>query len=288
MSDLSHAIAGSLGGSLSMVLSYPLEQLRTRMQAGESLESILRIGHKDGEDHKYDLSKTLKAIEEMYRGCRSVAETVFVSNFLYFYLFNFLRTRSISTGTMRLIEASTVAGVLNVLLTEPLWKANTCVKLSLDSSSPKCVRFADQGTGQRSVFSALFESIKNEGLTAQWRGISASIWLVSNPIIQFVGYESIKKRLLARRNSKALTAGEAFMLGALSKAIATVLTYPLQVGQTRTRVTKAGLLSSLALVFKNEGATGLFAGLVPKLSQTVINSAIQFLLYETILDKIRK
>lgn len=35
--------------------------------------------------------------------------------------------------------------------------------------------------------------IKNEGLTSLWKGLSSSLILVSNPIIQFVIYEQLKK-----------------------------------------------------------------------------------------------
>jgi adenine nucleotide transporter 17 len=62
---------------------------------------------------------------------------------------------------------------------------------------------------------------------------------VSNPTIKFTVYESLKRlteRLTAGRT--VLTAFEAFLLGAVASAVATTLTYPIQVVQTKSRVSK--------------------------------------------------
>ena len=37
--------------------------------------------------------------------------------------------------------------------------------------------------------------MKDEGITCLWKGMLASIILVTNPIIQFVTYEFLKKKI---------------------------------------------------------------------------------------------
>jgi adenine nucleotide transporter 17 len=45
------------------------------------------------------------------------------------------------------------------------------------------------------VIAILKKMIKEEGIITLWKGMLASIILVANPIIQFVTYEWLKKRL---------------------------------------------------------------------------------------------
>jgi solute carrier family 25 (peroxisomal adenine nucleotide transporter), member 17 len=45
------------------------------------------------------------------------------------------------------------------------------------------------------MLSILQKLVKEEGTLALWKGMLASIILVTNPIIQFVVYEWLKKRL---------------------------------------------------------------------------------------------
>ena len=55
------------------------------------------------------------------------------------------------------------------------------------------------------------------------------------PPLQFAAYEQLKQALLKWREQRALSTPHFFALAALAKAVATVLTYPLQVLQTRLR-----------------------------------------------------
>jgi solute carrier family 25 (peroxisomal adenine nucleotide transporter), member 17 len=64
-----------------------------------------------------------------------------------------------------------------------------------------------------------------------------SLILVSNPSLQFMAYESIKRRLMAGKNVGAeLSSLTVFLAGAMAKAIATIATYPLQIVQAKLRV----------------------------------------------------
>merc|ERR1712205_193884 len=71
-------------------------------------------------------------------------------------------------------------------------------------------------------------------IAAFWSGTMASLILVTNPIINFAVYEFLKKQLynIAKIKNSAIFF---FIIGAISKLIATYMTYPLQVAQTRMR-----------------------------------------------------
>ena len=83
-------------------------------------------------------------------------------------------------------------------------------------------------------------------MSGLWSGTVPSLVLVSNPAIKFTAYEYLKRKLLEWRSelgahavagdAHALDAGQAFFLGVMASAAATVVTYPIQVVQTKSRV----------------------------------------------------
>ena len=75
-----------------------------------------------------------------------------------------------------------------------------------------------------------------EGLKKLWAGTLPSLMLVMNPAIQFMTYEAIKRRVFASLNGLQPPAWTFFVIGAIAKAVATALTYPLQLVQTKLRV----------------------------------------------------
>lgn len=71
---------------------------------------------------------------------------------------------------------------------------------------------------------------------ALWNGTGPSLLLVCNPTIQFVVYEALKRRTIRVLGSDKLGSLTLFVIGALAKAVATLITYPVQVLQSRLRV----------------------------------------------------
>jgi adenine nucleotide transporter 17 len=118
---------------------------------------------------------------------------------------------------------------------------------------------------------------------ALWKGLSSSLILVSNPIIQFVIYEQLKKTLSIDKNL-AWHDLIIFLIGALSKMISTLCTYPITVIRTKQHISvqKSKWSKIVKNIIKNEGVKGLFKGIEPKLVQTVLNSALLLMLFERI------
>jgi len=119
-----HAVSGTAGGAAAMTLFYPLDLIRTFNQVDNT--SILKLIQDEG-------------LGVLYRGLSGVLISLGVSNFVYFYTNNLLKvflrkitdTREVSV-VQNLFIAS-LAGVVNVLLTCPLWVANTRLKLQTGS-----------------------------------------------------------------------------------------------------------------------------------------------------------
>ena len=96
---------------------------------------------------------------------------------------------------------------------------------------------------------------------------------------------------MARRQRRKITSLEFFAAGAFAKAIATFLTYPIQLAQSRLRTLnlrrrdrklmhRANTISLLRNIFAAKGLVGWFRGFGAKMWQTMLTAAFQFMVKE--------
>lgn len=285
--SLVHAVSGAVGSVTAMTVFFPLDTARLRLQVDEN-----RIA-KSTPAILADIIKE-EGLLAPYRGWFPVICSLCCSNFVYFYCFhslkaNWLKGKPSAPSTDLIIGIA--AGVVNVLVTTPLWVVNTRLKLQ-----GSIFRNSDiQPTNYAGILDAFVQITRDEGVGALWNGTFPSLLLVLNPAIQFMIYEGLKRQL-RRGVPRELTSAEVFMIGAVAKAVATTVTYPLQTiqsilrfGQFNTTTEKSKLLSSLGTIkrlllsrTRKHGMFGLFKGLEAKLLQTVLTAALMFLLYEKI------
>ncbi|XP_033366893.1 peroxisomal membrane protein PMP34 isoform X2 [Bombus vosnesenskii] len=275
---LVHAISGAAGGVVAMTIFFPLDTVRSRLQLEEDRESKSTLA----------TIRDLAAKEgpaTLYRGMVPVLQSLCVSNFVYFYTFHGLKmlraSKNQSAGNDLLVAS--IAGVINVLTTTPLWVVNTRLKM----------RGINNTQERNNLYNTLYDGLiyiwKYEGLKKLWAGTVPSLMLVMNPAIQFMTYETIKRKVLASLHGVP-PAWTYFVIGAIAKAVATILTYPLQLVQTKLRhghkypnlPPNAGSLEILFYILKKQGIEGLYKGMEAKLLQTILTAALMFLSYEKI------
>lgn len=284
--NLLHALSGATGSAIALSFFFPFETARSRKQINDdekfktTVEMLREILKKEG-------------ISGWYQGLLPMISTLWCSNFIYFYTLNgfksfFYSGRTKPTVTMDLSFAI-IAAMINVLITSPMWVANTRLKLhgvKLKGLGKSETQYVELYSG---ICDAILKIWRSEGLHALWNGTGPSLLLSTNPAIQFAAYELLKRYLQVICQKKELSGYLYFMIGAFSKMFATIITYPLQVIQSRLRV---GLEKdkSLFAVIKTflkqimvQGISSAFCGLEAKLLQTVFTSALMFLIYEKLL-----
>ncbi|XP_071372308.1 peroxisomal membrane protein PMP34 isoform X1 [Centroberyx affinis] len=283
---LVHALAGAAGSVTAMSVFFPLDTARIRLQVDENRKSkstpiiLSEIAKEEG-------------LLSLYRGWFPVISSLCVSNFVYFYTFNTLKKLAAAgqhkSRPGKDLLMGVISGAVNVILTTPMWVVNTRLKLQ----GAKFRNEDLQQTHYKGIFDAFSQIIANEGVGTLWNGTLPSLVLVFNPAVQFMFYEAMKRR--ASTGGRKISSAEIFLIGAISKAVATTATYPLQTVQAILRFGqykgdgKGGVLGSLRNVFhllmdriKRHGPLGLYKGLEAKLLQTVLTAALMFVVYEKI------
>lgn len=282
-SNFVHAFAGAIGSAVSMVIFYPLDTARTRLQVDD---------RRQAKHSPVVIAEILKeeGFSSLYRGLFPVVTTLCCSNFVYFYTFSSLKAvvlGDVKSDPIKDLIFGTTAGIVNVLVTTPLWVVNTRLKLQGVKLESDKVRDRKR-MHYRGILDAILKIARFEGISSLWNGTRPSLILASNPAIHFMVYETLKRYFQRTMNVEDLSGILYFVIGAIAKTVATIVTYPLQIIQSRSRAGCHGnqrgesISQSLASLVKDQGFRGLYKGLESKLLQTVLTAAFMFMVYEKI------
>ena len=182
--------------------------------------------------------------------------------------------------------AGALAGSATVMITNPIWVVNTRMTARQSSSAAEGADAEKGGVGQSgqgkkpSTLATIRSILNDEGAAAFFAGVLPALVLVINPILQYTFFEQLKNTIEARRG-RSVGPRDAFLLGALGKLLATSITYPYITVKSRAHVAKKqgrgdGLIESVRRVIREEGVGGLYGGIGPKVTQSVLTAAFLF------------
>ncbi|KAL8950526.1 MAG: hypothetical protein Q9222_003436 [Ikaeria aurantiellina] len=294
--NIAHALAGAGGGLLSMALTYPLITLSTRAQVeskrahSSTYDAVRRIVQREG-------------ITGLYSGLDSALFGISVTNFVYYYWYEWTRSffsraairssrASSKLTTLESMIAGAIAGSATVLITNPIWVINTRMTANQSSSEEDSLPGPNDSKAKPAkkptTLSTLSSLLTTSGPSALFAGVLPALVLVINPILQYTIFEQLKQVLEKRRR---VTARDTFILGAIGKLLATSITYPYITIKSRMHVADGkeggkgeGMWAALRRSVREEGPGGLYKGIGPKVTQSVLTAAFLFafkdMLYE--------
>src|SRR5277367_357329 len=176
------------------------------------LDAVRKIVHTEG---------LLGLFTGIFGGLVGVAST----NFAYFYWYTFVRDaykrRNNIDGplsTVMQLALGAIAGALAQIFTIPASVCTTRQQTQL-------------GEDKKGLFATAKEVIAEDGITGLWRGLKPSLVLVVNPAITYGLFERFKEMMYPGVNR--LSPGQSFFVGAASKTVATVVTYPYIMAKVR-------------------------------------------------------
>lgn len=337
-----HALAGALGGCFSTAVVYPLDVAKTRIQAetrtktsksqAGMLRLLLAILKEDGIWGLYRgfTATMLNTFSMQY------------AYFFFYSLVRgaYIKRRTASGGkapalsTAAELMLGAAAGGLAQIFTIPVsviatrqqvGSAKRTVRKKVIISPTNGTTIGDENQEfvegwieeeeyvDNSFWGVGREIVREEGVTGLWLGIKPGLVLTVNPAITYGVFERIKSVLLLAQEKAAsaaapsngkLTPGMNFIVGALSKTLATVVTYPYIMAKVRiqTRGSDAqmakeeglpapphhayhhganskhpGALDLLRTVHKREGFVGWYQGMSAQIIKAVLSQALLFM-----------
>ncbi|EPS66250.1 hypothetical protein M569_08529, partial [Genlisea aurea] len=283
LESLAEATSGAVGALVSTTVLYPLDTVKTKYQAENRAH--------DQQKYRNISDVFSEAISKgqvlsLYQGLWTKNLQSIISQFVYFYGYSFFKrlylreSRFKSIGTTANLLIAAAAGACTVIVTQPLDTASSRMQTS------------DFGKSK-----GLWESLSEGSWRDAYDGLGISLLLVTNPSIQYTVFDQLKQRIVAgnKRSEtatpQALSAFSAFVLGAVSKCIATCLTYPAirckvviqsanENGKRRRR--RGGVWETVSSIWKKEGIAGFFKGVEAQMLKTVLTSALLLMIKEKI------
>ncbi|KAF2853840.1 mitochondrial carrier [Plenodomus tracheiphilus IPT5] len=238
---LGHALSGACGTAVSKLLTYPLDIVITRLQVQRQVQRNSPHPHYDG---------ILDAVEKIYEregGLQAFYNGVFhetakgiADSFLFFLAYSYVRERRLvargsgqSLPALEEIGVGVVAGAFSKFFTTPIQnivtRKQTAAMLSHQDSGATIPPLS-------STRDIAWEIKHEKGWQGFWSGYSASLVLTLNPSITMLLHKFLLQLLVPRASREDPGARTTFLLAAVSKALASTVTYPFSLAKTRAQV----------------------------------------------------
>ena len=284
----------------------------TRLQIQRKLRARKRLQQE--KEVEADSSSELGEEDEGYTGIVDAARKIYVSegglsgmytgiaqdtgktvadSFLFFLTYTFIRQQRQRSSkdknqVLPVLDELTIgflAGSLAKLFTTPI--ANIVTR-------KQTATLFSKGSKPPLSTSEIAAQIRAEkGLKGFWAGYPASLVLTLNPSITFFLYELFKNTLLPRSKREKPPAGATFLLAAMSKVIASSITYPFSLAKTQAQAaSKEGsedskeanktIFASIIDIARTEGPSGLYAGLSGDVLKGFFNHGITMLMKDLV------
>eukprot|EP00519_Triparma_laevis_P014402 CAMPEP_0182490804 /NCGR_PEP_ID=MMETSP1321-20130603/528_1 /TAXON_ID=91990 /ORGANISM="Bolidomonas sp., Strain RCC1657" /LENGTH=291 /DNA_ID=CAMNT_0024693041 /DNA_START=100 /DNA_END=972 /DNA_ORIENTATION=- len=280
--------SAAIGGIISSSALFPLEVVKTKMQAMGGKGKEKQEGGDGEEDTAAEPPTALGVAKEVYetagvpgfyKGMHFSAMQSAMEKGLYFIAYTALK--SIYKQITSLDDIGTISNLGLGCISE--W-CHLPFTLPLDALTTALAT----DTKNRSAYLIMSTVFAEKGLQGMYSGVQAFVVLCLKPAIQYTVFEKVKALILAGKASsqKTLSAIEAFLLGMVARTVATIIVFP----YTRAKVmlqssdsgAKPDIPGMLKKIYEEEGVEGIFQGIGPELTRGVLSAALMLMVKEKI------
>ncbi|XP_054721082.1 mitochondrial folate transporter/carrier-like isoform X2 [Uloborus diversus] len=280
-----HLIAGVSGGVTSTLVLHPLDLLKIRFAVNDGQQLTRPNYH--GLGNAVTTIVREEGIRGLYKGVTPNCWGASLAWGFYFLFYNAIKAWMLEKGNKKTLGAGShmlaaaEAGVITLLMTNPIWvvKTRMCLQYSQETSLPPSKHY-------NGMVDALVKVYRHEGVSGMYKGLVPGMFGVSHGALQFMAYEEMKKFYIGYYQlpyDDKLGTSQYLCFAALSKLFAASVTYPYQVVRARLQdqyKEYSGALEVIKRTWRYEGVKGYYKGLVPNLLKVTPATAITFVVYE--------
>jgi len=278
MELLAEGLTGGVGGFVGRSAAFPFDTLKVKLATSDGVGPIALV------------KQTLRqeGLSGLYRGLPFSAVEALYQKFLYISFFTSLKRRyKIFTGKDAHTIATLLCGYFSELASVPFSVPIEAMVVRLQSAplgSPWMPIIHEALFTRRGLFGAL---------------ATGRVYLVLavKPGIEFAVFERIKRSMLQVKLTSLASPMQqldlppltAFFVGAIARAVATVIVYPYVRGKALLQAKLApGAVAGIVQVFQTQGFLALYRGLGMELSRGMTQAAIMFAVMEQIRALVRR
>jgi len=300
-----NATAAAAGGIFSCSMLYPIEIVKNNMQAAGN--------NSDGKPMTFrEVAKRIykeQGISGFVDGVAISASGSATEKFIYFYAYKVLvDLYETITGTDVGVISDLIIGYVSEFIHLP-------ISMPLDTIGVKIQTNKDP---TKTIPALISKTIKETGMAGFYKGVGAYVFLSMKPSIQFATFEFLKRYTLGDSSNTELTALQAFVLGAIGRAVATLMLFPYTrakvIKQSRRRSLRADSNSSeptvdppieslqgkrisrrasltptevIQDVIRKDGFASLYQGVGPELFRGVLSAAMMLMVKEKLFSIVK-
>lgn len=292
-------IAGAASGFLAGVVVCPLDVLKTRFQAQGAIDSKIPASKQyKGLIGAFKTILRDEGVRGFYRGLVPITIGYLPTWTIYFTIYErakqfypqfFQQQFDVKIDSLTHFVSALTAGLVSSIAVNPVWVVKTRLMIQTGRSNNIPGRTYYKGT-----IDAFKTMYREEGLGVFYSGLVPSLFGLLHVGIHFPVYEHLK--YLLRCDQKSLKSGDPeFKLwrliaaSAVSKMIASTVTYPHEILRTRMQIqnlekqskkSESKLLDYITRIYSKEGLRGFYAGYGANLARTVPASAVTLVSFE--------
>ncbi|XP_047482016.1 mitochondrial folate transporter/carrier-like [Penaeus chinensis] len=283
-----HLVAGVSGGVASTLILHPLDLLKIRFAVSDTSATAAKP-HYTGLTQALGQILRHEGIKGLYRGVTPNVWGAGSAWGLYFLFYNMIKSwfqsgnSKVHIGPSLHMVAAAEAGILTLVMTNPIWVVKTRLCLQYTDGTGKVLAESHRYNG---MVDAFVKTYKYEGVRGLYKGFVPGVFGVSHGALQFMAYEEMKAKYNRYRNlpiDAKLTTLEYLGFASLSKLFAAVTTYPYQVLRARMQDQHAhydNLRHCIKETWRQNGVRGYYKGLLPNILRVVPATALTFVVYE--------
>lgn len=239
-----------------------MTRLQTQRRLQRNQDLLSSSGYQNAWDAAQKIYRTEGGVAGLYTGLVQDTFKTVVDSFLFFLTYNFLRRQRLNSRfgsplSHKLLPPQDelgigfVAGAMTKLLTTPIativTRKQTAAMTARREADDELPHAGSSVTSYLSTKEIIQSVYSEKGMAGFWAGYSASLVLTLNPSITFFLFELLKRTVQPKASRDASSSSFTFFIAAISKAIASSITYPFSLAKARAQSYSSHDLSTSSL-----------------------------------------